>query len=337
MKRLAKKVVGVLLTAAMLYGCRGGEEACIEAPRIDTLPQVTITRLEDSLFAARNPRQVLAFLRQHPVITREFLGVAQYPSDTVLARELYRVISNPYSDSLLLDVKARFGDMQDLQQEFARAFAYIKHYYPDFRIPQIQTLVTGFGSSELFVSDSLIIIGLDYYLGPQGRYRPQGIPQYILKRFDKPYIVPAVVLLYADRFLRENPADKTMLADMIYYGKKYFFAKNMLPCTPDSLIIWYSGKELAEVQENRHIIWYHFLEKELLYETNHLVKQKYIGERPKVYEIGPNCPGRIGAWLGWDIVRTYRQRHPQETIQQILTKPDARQILQGAKYNPLGS
>ena len=295
---------------------------------------VVIERLEHRLFAATNPGEVLQFLQDYPVLAREFLGANQYPSDTILAREMFRVLKNPYTDTLFMETNKYFGDLADLKEEFKRAFSYIHYYYPDFEAPIIQTLVTGYGSSEMFVSKERIIIGLDFYLGPNGKYRPQGIPQYILKRYDKPYIAPATMLLYADRYLRENPEDNTMAADMIYYGKKYFFAKNMMPCTADSLLIWYDGDELANVEENRNLLWYHFLENELLYETKHTVKQKYLDERPNITEIGSQCPGRIGAWIGWDIVKEYNKRNSDVSLQELMANPDAGEILNGAKYNP---
>lgn len=323
-----------VFTFLALFACNPGQETCIDAPIITETVPVVIERLENRLFAVTNPGEILQFLQDYPVLAKEFLGSQQYPSDTILAREIFKVIKNPYTDTLLMETNKYFGDMSDLQEEFEQAFAYIKYYYPDFKAPIIQTLVTGFGSSEMYVSEDRIIIGLDFYLGPNGKYRPQGIPLYILQRYDKPYIVPAIMLLYADRYLQENPADNTMAADMIYYGKKYFFAKNMMPCTADSLLIWYDSKELANVEENRNLLWYHFLENELLYETNHLVKQKYMDERPNITEIGSKCPGRIGAWIGWDIIKEYHERNSEVNLQELLANPNAQDILNGAKYNP---
>lgn len=329
------KRTGILILAVALWSCGNNKEVCIDAPDPETQVDITIERLEDDLFASKNASQVLEFLHEHPVLTKEFLGLEQYPNDTTLANQLFRIITNPYTDTLLMEAKQHFGTMVDLKTEFEEAFSMINHYYPQFEAPKIQTLVTGFGSSEMYVDEERIIIGIDYYLGEQGKYRPQGIPAYILKRYDKPYIVPAVMLLYADRFLKEDPADQTMVADMIYYGKKYMFAKSMMPCTADSLIVWYDGDELANVEENKNLLWYHFLDHELLYETNHIIKQKYLDERPNVYEIGNKCPGRIGSWIGWDILREYQKKHQDVPLQSILANPDAQQIFNQAKYNPL--
>lgn len=325
----------LLIPVILLFGwsCTSSSN-CIDAPSLDEEEKVSveIERLEKELFSVNSIHELEFFISSHPVLADEFLGRAQYPSDSILARELYKNIKNPYVDTLYHDTEAYFGDMADLKQEFEEAFSYIKYYYPSFQVPQIKTMVTGFGSSEMYVGKDQIIIGLEYYLGSAAKYSPPGIPQYILTRFDKPYIVPAVVLLYANQFLKENPNDRTMLADMVYYGKKYYFTKQMMPCTSDSLIVWYSGQELNDVEENKDVIWFHFLDKQLLYETNHFVKQKYLDERPNVLEIGEKCPGRIGSWVGLDIIRAYMENHPGVSLQELMANPNAKDILTESKY-----
>ncbi len=323
----------IISLVAFAFSCTS-DSTCIEAPVLQDADRVSITieRLEDNLFKLESVQEVEKFINSNPVLADEFLGVKEYPSVSVLASELYKRVKNPYVDTLYQETIASFGEMADLKQEFEDAFSYIKHYYPNFEAPQIRTLITGFGSSEMYVGKDQIIIGLEYYLGKDAKYRPPGIPQYILPRYDKSYIVPAVVLLYADRYLKEEIKDQTMLADMVYYGKKFYFAKQMMPCASDSLLVWYSGAELKDVEENKDAIWFHFLNNELLYETSHFTKQKYMDERPNVAEIGEKCPGRIGSWVGLDIVRAYMLTNPDVSLQELMANPDAKNILTKSKY-----
>lgn len=309
-------------------------DACIDAPELTEADKVmvTIDRLEKELFSLKSTQEVEYFIASHPVLADEFLGRQQYPSDSILALELYKRISNPYVDTLYNETITSFGDLSNLKAEFEQAFSYIKYYYPNFKAPEIKTMITGFGSSEMYVGKDQVIIGLEYYLGKEAKYQPPGIPQYILSRYDRAYIVPAVVLLYTDAYLKEDINDHTMLADMIYYGKKYYFAKQMIPCASDSLLVWYSGQELIDVEENKDAIWYHFLNNELLYETSHFEKQKYMDERPNVAEIGEKCPGRIGSWVGLDIIRAYMENNPNISLQELMANPNAKDILTKSKY-----
>jgi hypothetical protein len=105
-----------------------------------------------------------------------------------------------------------------------------------------------------------------------------------------------------------------------------------MPCTPDSLIIWYTEKELQDVNNNQHIIWATFLQNKLLFETSHIQKEKFLGERPNTYEISSICPGRIGAWVGWEIVRKYARDHPDTSLQEILQNENALQLFNASNY-----
>jgi len=327
------KKFNLLILLAIGWGCSTDSD-CIDAPSLteNELINVEVERLEKSFFKLESVSELTDFITSHPVLADEFLGRQQYPSDSILAYELFKFIKNPYVDTLYQETEAYYDEFSDLKKEFEQAFSYLKHYYPEFTAPKIKTMVTGFGSSEMYVGEDQIIIGLEFYLGDKAKYRPPGIPQYILTRYDKPYIVPAVMLLYADRFLKETKSDNTMLADMVYYGKKYYFAKQMLPCANDSLLVWYSGVQLADVEQNRDAIWFHFLDNQLLYETNHFLKQKYMDERPKVMEIGEKCPGRIGSWVGLDIVRAYMVNNPEISLQELMANPNAKDILTKSKY-----
>lgn len=321
-----------MLCAILCFSCVT-EDQCRERPD-ELVEEIEIERLEDTLFSLQSSEEVIKFLNDHPVLKFHFLGSQQYPSDSVLAQYLLDRINNVHIDTLIMEVRDKFSDMSDIKENFRTAFSNLKHYYPEFTTPKIKTMVTGFGSSELFVSDSLIIIGLDYYLGEGAAYRPRDIPNYILRRYEKEYIVPACILLLANQFIREDISDNSMMADMVYYGKKYYFTKKMLPCTPDSLIIWYSGEQLQDVRENQDIVWAHFVENELFFKRSHLVKKKYLDERPKTLEIGTKCPGRIGTWVGWEIVKQYKEENPNVTLRELMNNKDAGEIFAKSGYKP---
>ena len=318
----------LFLGGVMLCGC--GERCSNELAEL--APTIEIERLENELFSSESPEDVRRFLAKNPTMTTEFLGSAQYPNDSVLSEVLFDRVKNEHIQGLLSEAQNRFGNMDDLASEIGEAIGALRHYYPDAKIPRVQTMLTGFGTSEMYVSDSLIIIGLDYYIGKEASYRPNQYPAYILKRYEKEYLVPAMMLLLSDNYLHTDLSDQRMIADMVFYGKKFYFTKSVMPCAPDSLIIWYSEKELSDVEENKDIIWANFVHNELLFETSHITKEKFLGERPNTYEISAICPGRIGAWVGWEIVRSFMERNPDVTLPQLMANPDAMEIFNASNY-----
>lgn len=290
--------------------------------------------LEDSLVGIKSKAGLVALLSRHPVVRDAFFGRSAYPNDSVFINELYSRFTNPYLDTLLAETHKVFGDGSELKKSFEEAYRNLKFYYPDYETPKIETVITGL-ESDLFVSDSLVIIGLDYFLGDGARYRPN-MYDYMLRRYNKDFIIPSVFLLTGiDRhFNRIDPSDKTILADMVTYGKAFYFAKRMLPCTPDSVLIGYSAKEIEGSRQYENMIWSRFVEDEVLFSTSHLIKQKFLAERPKTVEVGDQCPGRIGTWVGWQIVNKFMNDNPRLSLQQLMQIQNASQLFKDSGYKP---
>src|SRR5690606_31135560 len=169
--------------------------------------------------------------------------------------------------------------LTDVGQEITNAFKYIRYHFPDFKIPKVYTMVSGF-NSDLYISEDIIVIGLDYFLPEDHRFQPGDLPRYIAKRYQKDYIVPTILVALSQRYNATDPKDQTLLAEMIYYGKAYHFVKAMMPCTSDEYIIGYTEKEIADSYANEELIWSHFIENQLLFETTPLSSENIRGRRP---------------------------------------------------------
>jgi gliding motility-associated lipoprotein GldB len=323
----------VIILPFVLFSCETATDG-IERPDVSDVPvEVKITRLERQLFSSDSKSEINAFLQENKSFAQNFLQIDEYPHDSILVNQLSELMNNPAIDTLYQDSQKIFGDMEDIRQEFETAFRYIKYYYPDFTVPEVYTIVTGF-ANDLYVSDEMIVIGLDYFAGPEATYRPMEVPNYIKRRYTPGHLVPTCILLLSQQFNSSDPQDKTLLADMIYYGKSYYFTDFVMPNKPDSLIIGYTAEEMEGVNANEHVIWTHFLKNELLYENNHTVKKKYLDERPTTFEIGNKAPGRIGTWLGWQIVKAYMRENDEITLPQLMDTANARKILDQSKYRP---
>jgi gliding motility-associated lipoprotein GldB len=322
------------ITLLFAFGCK--EKGCELPSEIASVPaDVEIERLEQPLFAADSKAEIASFLRANPLFSQKYLQLNNYPSDSVLAASLYELVSNPALDTLALQAAERFQNLEKEEQQLETAFKVVKFNYPEFRVPEVKTFVTGLGSmgSDLYISDSLLVFGLDYFIGKSASYRPQ-VYDYILSRYEREKMVPAAMLLLSDRYNKTNIADRTLLAEMLNIGKAYYFVQAVMPCAPDSVIISYTDQQVADVRHNEGRIWAHFIEKSLLYEKSPFVVNKYIGERPNTPEVDATAPGRIGAWVGWQIVRKYMERNPEVTLPQLMAETDYRKIFNESKYKP---
>ena len=322
----------VLLYLFLFVGCQ--KKTCEIDPNITAIPfNFKIQRLEKALYASKSKEDVLRFLQANPLFTQKYLQINPNQLDVNFVASLYGLVTNPALNKFVTETKQTFGDLEPQQHQLTTAFQHIKYYYPQTQVPPVQTYISGLLGPDLVVSDSLIVLGLDYFIGKKGSYRPKQ-PNYILQRYEPANLIPTVVLQQSAKYNLTDGRDKRMMAQMIYYGKSYYFTERVLPCTPDSLIIGFSEQQIANVRYNEGKIWAHLVEKNLLFETNHFKTGKYLEERPTVPEIGENCPGRIGRWVGWQIVRKYMEENPEVTLPQLMAEKDAQKIFNNSRYKP---
>ena len=131
------------------------------------------------------------------------------------------------------------------------------------------------------------------------------------------------------------PKDKTLLAEMIYAGKELYLKDLILPKYTDSDKIGYTPEQIKWSEENEGYMWRYFLEDQLLYSTDSKLSNRFINPAPfsKFYlEIDNESPGRVGAWIGWQIVRSYMKNN-EVSLDQLL-QMDATEIFNQSKYKP---
>ncbi len=259
-----------------------------------------------------------------------FYSLFAYRNDEQLLDDNYELIQNPNVDTLYQET-IRLINTGKLAFELDQGFKKLTSHFPEFQTPKIQAVYSGFGK-DIFLSDSLIVLGLDYYLGEEAKYRPN-VYDYIKVRLTPDHLVPQVFQFLSLQFNETKGGRRNVLDEMIYAGKAMAFAKEMLPCVSDNLIIGYNEQDFTNATISEAIIWSYFLEKQLLYEENTKAIARYVDERPSIPEISKNCPGRIGQWLGWQIIKAYREE-TGVSFTELMAETDAQKILTLSKYRP---
>ena len=324
----------LFIVSVGLSSCQKSETACaLDQDRLATREDLAIVRLEQNFFAAPSEKDVQYLLEKYPEVASLVLDEASYPNRDSLVQQLLRMQGDSSMQALNAAVGSEFADISDIKQELEQAFAYLQSYYPDFKVPKVYTYVSGFGI-DLLVEEDLLVIGLDYFLPNDHAFQPD-LPRYIASRYDRKHLVPMIVLALSSRYNTIDPADNTLLAEMLYYGKAYHFVKAILPCTEDQYIIGYSPEQIKASWDNEDLIWAHFLENELLFQTNPFEIRKYIGEAPATDAISPEAPGRLGRWIGWNIVEEYQTKQDL-SLPELMREADAKKMFKDSGYRPRG-
>lgn len=317
-----------MIVLVFLASC--GKESCRES--VDPVSvELEVERLEELLFRSTSYKDVENLLRRDQDFATLFLDADQYPSDSILAKKMFNLISSPAIDTLYQESLAAFDNLDLVISELEQGLGRLKVYYPETRTPKLQTVVSGL-YKDLFISNEHIMIGMDFFVGEKATFKPLDIPNYILRRYNTEHL-PSIVLQYISSQYVIPGKGESLLTEMIDIGKSYYLLGRILPCTSDRILIGYTQQEWEDAFDNDEIIWANFVQNKLLYETNHTMKQKFLGERPKVLEIGDKCPGRIAAWVGWQIVNAYMEKN-DISVQQLMTETDHNKIFTQSGYKP---
>ena len=323
----------ISLLTSLLFSCQSN--SCRPAPDVSTTEvDLEFVRWDEALFQAQNKQDIENLLQQYPDFSQQYLHLSDYPSDSVLADQYYQLITNPSIDTLYQQTQAVFGDLSSLREEFEQAFRLVKYYYPAFSPPTVYTAFTGLGTTgdDLLVNDSMIVVSLEFFTGSSASYRPQ-THDYILTRYRPQFIVPSCMLLLSNKFNVTDLNDQSLLAEIIFYGKSYYFVQQMMPCLADSTLFGYTSPQATTVDENRKLIWSHFVDNELLFKNDQTTKTRYLGDRPSTVEINGKIPGQIGRWLGWQIVQAYADK-TNTPLPQLMQDKQAQEIFRQATYRP---
>lgn len=321
----------IFCSALFLSACKTDSKKEAAAVSEPLQFDLSVENLDQQLFDCKSVQEVQLFLDKHPYLTEWYFTDAPVEK-AQLPAHLFGILQNKDFRAFKMQLDSLIGDRNAvIIDPLKKSFQQIAKYYPDFKAPEVKFIVTGFAGNDLYISDSLIVIGLDYFGGPSARYRPD-VFDYQLRRYQKEYIVPSILFFISNKYNHVNASDRTLLADMVAYGKGYEFVKEVLPDAPDSLILGYSSESLRRTYNSQGDIWAFFVSNKLLYENTDLKKQKFIGERPFTTEIGNEVPGGIGRWLGWRIVNRYMAENPDVTLPELMKNDNAGNLLQASGY-----
>jgi len=242
--------------------------------------------------------------------------------------------SDNYIKEVNTDVQNSYKDFSKYQTKLEDAFKHYKYYFPKKLIPEVVTYVSGFNYAV--VTDEMYLgIGLDMFLGSDYKaYTQLGLPQYKMNTMTNNHLVTGVMLAWisTEFELKENNAD--LLTEMIHQGKLLYLLDALLPNEKETYKLGYSEKEITWCDINKTDVWFHFVDNELLYAKETQMLIKYMGEAPFIQGFPEGSPGKIGHWMGLQIVKAYMKRFPEISVKQLMQEQNAQKILNQSKYKP---
>ena len=328
----------VILLSVVLCACHGGRDYF---PRDIDPVEVEIVRF-DSAQLAVHPDSVRQGIEQLYADYEEFMpmfveGILRLPTeDTAYLCELY---GNFLTDTMMgfaqtnALVQEKFANIDSLQKSINIAFSRLHYLYPEWEIPKVYLFVSGFNSSVMYY-DNIMGIGVDMYLGSDYPYYNQVVYNYQKQTMRKECVVGDMMSMYIAYHVAYNSKYNRLLEQMIFRGKQMFLLSQLLPDEPAWEVIGYSKEQWNWCKQYERAIWNRIMEKRDLFKTESTVLSSYMNEGPFTAEISQESPGRLGLWVGWQIVDSYMRNNEGVSIQELLSEGDAQKILEESFYKP---
>jgi hypothetical protein len=318
----------LLTTGVFLHGC-GTEAAQVEIQRFDRdLFALEATNMADNM-------QTLAqtypdFL---PFFIAEIAHDQSNPEETP-EEALAGFVTAPQVRRLYDSCQVAFPNLAQLETDLDKMLRQYRKHFPQKPEPRFVAAVTEFVGDAYAVNDSLILIGLDMFLGENfSGYDPNYFPQYLRKQFVSEYMPAKIALALASRLVGPPPSER-VVDYMINNGKVLYLMDAFLPEVPERLKMGYSQEQLEGCYANEQEVWARLLELKVLYEPLNNKNQKIVMPSPATEVLFQEAPGEVGNWIGWQIVKAYMRRHPDTSLEELLSLRDTQRFLEQAKYKP---
>jgi gliding motility-associated lipoprotein GldB len=290
---------------------------------VEEIPvKIVVDRFEKAFFET-NPKELPKLKQHYPF----FFPVGN--DDAIWIEKM----QHPQWRELYAEVEKKYSNFDTETSQIEELFKHIKYYFPKTKIPKVYTIISEMDyQNKVIYANDMLVISLELYLGKDHRFYE--FPEYLKQNFEQSQILPDIVSSFF-RGKISPPSDNTFLSQMVYAGKELYIKDLLLPEYSDADRMGYKPEQITWCQENESYMWRYFIEKKLLYDTDQKLIPRFINPAPfsKFYlEIDNESPGRVGSWIGWQIVRSFMENN-EVSLEQLL-QMDAKEIFERSKYKP---
>lgn len=298
--------------------------------------EINLLRYEQDLFNIDQFNMAAAFAQMYGKYPDNIVAKGAWDNPEML-QSIRGFINDPVIQDIYKETEAQYGDMSDFKKQITPALKLYLTHFPDETIPDFCTLVSGidFNMPQVFGYKNTIFICLDMYLGKDCKFYGQaGMPKYIAARCDKKYMATDC---FSKALVYKHLPDKTLvtlLDNMVDAGKKMLFTQTMFPNIEQQDILGYSKEQYKWALSHESAVWHRMIEKNLVYDNSDDVVRRMMDEAPFTRDFGNDSPGRMGVFIGFQIVQSYMETHPGTTLQDLMKMTDSQKFLKESGYKP---
>lgn len=336
MPRLSKIVTQLIIIGFLITSCNSKDNF----RNIEITPvKISIERLDQELFDPQftmNEKNLQAknkYGEFYSIYSENLLNLGS-ANDPALVGALKGFVSDADVKSIYNETNKRYSDLSEIEASLNSAFGRYKTAFPEKLVPMVVSFISGF-NTKLAITDSILGIGLDLYLGPQNDfYEMLRYPQYKRAGLSKEFIPRDAIYGWVSTEFDTREKEKYFLEAIVKKGKLLYVLDCLMPEIHDSLKIGYSKAQMEWAATYEPHFWGIVIEEKLLFETSISKYYKYLQDGPFTSGLDHSSPPRYGEWLGWKIVRSFMKNNQDVDLRALLEMSDAQELLNKSGYKP---
>jgi len=267
-----------------------------------------------------------------PVFTATILDTAA--TDTPAVRNLFRqFLADKAFKAVNKKALNTFKDVTDIEKQVSDAYTYIHFYFPEVKLPEIYFFVSGFNRAVM-INNKFIGVGTDFYLGSNYPGYKDFNYQYMLKNMRRECVATDLVSTTLFRMFVMNSSEYRLLDNMLFRGKIMYLLSVFMPNEKPEDIMGYTPEQWKWSKTNEKQIWGYMIDQKHLFSTDVQLIRKYMNDAPFTAPVSQDSPGRLGTWLGWQIVESYMNKNPNATLTDLMKINNYQKMLEASGYRP---
>lgn len=346
-----KKVFTLILIVVALYACNNNSSK----PDVSAIKvHLELKRFDEAFFKLDTNNLEQGFMQLQkdypkffPLFISNVLGLGPMVDSnqliTVGTKQFLKMNRSVFDTSIKVHQR-----LSAFKEEMEDAFRYITYYYPQYKVPQLIATIGPMDalapmSNQMltpnYMGENFIAVSLQFYLGKDfsiynnAGYASSVAPLYRSKRFSKEYMTADIMNLVIDDIYPDSSNRLPLIERFVEKGKRLHLMSLFLPDQQDSILTGYTQAQLDWCRDNERSVFNYFTQNNLLYEREPALIQNFVNEGPFTQGMPEQSPGNIGAYVGWQIVKSYLKKKGT-TSPDALMKTTAKQIFEASAYRP---
>lgn len=266
------------------------------------------------------------------IYTNEILGVSA--TDTSKIAKLFREF---LSDTVFSQVNQKtlqvFDNVTPIEQNLTASFSILHSFFPEIKLPEVYFFVSGF-NRQILVGDNSIGVGVDLFLGSDYSRYQNFTYQYLIKNMTVQQITPVVMSAVLYNHFPIGGNNERLIDNMLYRGKVLFLLSKLLPEELPNTIIGYEKREWEWCRKYEKQVWETIMDRNDLFSTDVMLIHKYMDEAPFTTPVSQEAPGRLGIWVGWQIIESYMKNNKNVNLKDLMLNNNYQQIFEHSGYKP---